>query len=105
MDYGKFRYTQQKKQAELRKRQPKNVLKEIKLTPRIEQHDIEIKVRRAKEFLEDNCSVRVSMSFRGRENNYKPQGIKILEQFKIEGYHSTDVRAEGNIISIILGKI
>jgi translation initiation factor IF-3 len=105
MDYSKHKYEQKKKLSEQKKKQQKNVVKEIRLTPRIEQHDIDIKIRRAKEFLEDNCNVRVSMSFKGRENNYKEHGKKIMEQFIIPGYNHTGIKTDGNIMSVTLGKV
>jgi len=104
MDYGKHKYAQQTEQAKQRKQQPKNVVKEIKLTPRIEQHDIDVKKKRTQEFLDSNFSVRVSMFFKGRENNYKAHGLKIIEMFKLDGYNHTDIRQEGNVISMTLTK-
>jgi len=105
LDYGKFKYSQHKKLVELKKKQPKHVVKEIKLTPRIEQHDVDIKIKRTKELLDDNCTVRVSMFFKGRENNYKVNGLKILEMFKMQGYNNTEIKQEGNVISMTLTKI
>jgi translation initiation factor IF-3 len=104
MDYGKFKYEQQKKMAEQRKNQPKVVVKEIRLSPRIDKHDIEIKLNQVKKFLEENCKVNISVQFRGRENSYKENGFKILQEFNIPGATITPPRSEGNTISITLVK-
>ena len=104
MDYSKFKYEQKKKHSEMKKNQPKNVLKEIKLSARIDKHDIDIKVNRVKQLLEQNCMVKVSVAFRGRENNYREQGFKILQNFKIEGYHFSEMKMEGHIVFMTIGK-
>ena len=105
MDYGKYRYEQQKKQANAKKNQPKNIIKEIRLSPRIEKHDIEIKIRKIKEFISDNATVRVSMNFKGRENSHKDIGLKIIEEFKhIPGTNASEINFMGNQISLVLTK-
>jgi translation initiation factor IF-3 len=105
MDYGKYKYQLQKKQNESKKKQPKNVMKEIRLTPRIEPHDIQIKIAKIIEFIEDNCTVRISMSFKGRENAHKNIGVKILEAFKnIPGTTSSEMSSMGNQISLTVTK-
>jgi translation initiation factor IF-3 len=105
MDYGKFKYEQHKKQVEAKKKQPKNIVKEIKLTPRIEKHDIEIKVRKTLEFIKADCTVRVSISFRGRENTHKEIGYKIIENFKnLPGVETSETSSFGNQISLTLTK-
>ncbi len=104
LDYGKFKYEQAKKLAENKKNQPKNILKEIRLSPRIDKHDIGIKVNQVKKFLEENCKVQVSVNFRGRENSYKEIGYEILNNFKIEGANVTGPKTEGNSITILLTK-
>ena len=105
MNYGKYKYEQHKKQNEAKKKQPKNVVKEIRLTPRIEKHDIDIKLKKISEFIKDNNTVRVSMNFKGRENAHKDVGIKVMENFKnIPGINSSEFNFMGNQISIILTK-
>jgi translation initiation factor IF-3 len=104
MDYGKFKYEQTKKMAENKKNQPKNILKEIRLSPRIDKHDIEIKVNQVKKFLNENCKVQVSVNFKGRENSYKEIGYNILENFKLEGINILGPKSEGNSITMLLSK-
>ena len=104
LDYGKFRYEQQKREHDSKKKQTKVEVKEIRLSPRIEQHDIEIKLEQVKKFLDKNCKVQVSVQFRGRENSYKEIGYGILNKFKIEGATITGPKSEGNSIMIILTK-
>jgi translation initiation factor IF-3 len=104
IDYGKFKYEQAKKIAENKKNQPKNLLKEIRLSPRIDKHDIEIKVNQVKKFLDENCKVQISVNFRGRENSYKEIGYQILENFKLENVNITGPKSEGNTITMLLTK-
>jgi translation initiation factor IF-3 len=105
LDYGKYKYEQHKKQMESKKKQPKNVIKEIRLTPRIEKHDVDIKIRKILEFMEDNCTVRVSMSFKGRENAHKDIGLKVIDAFRhIAGTHASELSSMGNQISLTLTK-
>ncbi len=104
IDYGKFKYEQAKKLAENKKNQPKNLLKEIRLSPRIDKHDIEIKVNQVKKFLDENCKVQISVNFRGRENSYKEIGYQILDNFKLENVNITGPKSEGNTITMLLTK-
>lgn len=105
MDYGKFKYKQIKEEAESRKKQPKNTIKEIKLSPRIDKHDIEIKMRKAQELLDDDFQVKILMQFRGRENSHKDVGIKVLEQFKALKANISSYKFEGNTIFLNLTKV
>jgi translation initiation factor IF-3 len=81
MDYGKFIYDKKKKEKEARKKQHKTQLKEIKLSPKIGEHDIEHKRKHAKKFLESGNKVKVSMFFRGRERAFTERGIDIMYKF------------------------
>ena len=87
MDYSKFLYEQSKKQKEARKNQKVVELKEIRLSVTIEDHDIEIKANNAKRFLSDENKVKVSIRFKGRENNYTNLGTQVMNTFisKIDG--------------------
>jgi len=67
MDYGKFKYEQSKREREARKRQKSVEIKEVKMRPKIEDHDFEVKARNAERFLEDNNKVKATIMFRGRE--------------------------------------
>lgn len=81
MDYGKFIYEQSKKDKEARKKQKVVSLKEIRLSPSIEEHDITIKATNARKFLMDEDKVKVTVRFRGREADYSYIGHKILDSF------------------------
>lgn len=77
MDYGKFRYEESKKDHERKKKQAIVVVKEVKLRPKTEAHDLEHKVKNLKIFIEDNCKVKVTIMFRGREITH-PEQAKVL---------------------------
>lgn len=81
MDYGKFLYEQTKKEKEAKKKQKVVNIKEIRLSPSIEDHDITIKANNAKKFLLDEDKVKVTVRFRGREADYSYIGKKILDKF------------------------
>ncbi len=81
MDYGQYKYQQAKKQKEAKKKQKQITVKEIKLRPRIEQHDYDFKYNHAVKFLEHGDKVRFIMQFRGREMAHKELGQKIMERF------------------------
>ena len=76
MDFGKFIYEQAKKEKENKKNQKVVVLKEVRLSPTIEEHDIEIKANNARKFLNDGDKVKVTVRFRGRETDYSFKGNK-----------------------------
>lgn len=79
LDYGKFKYEQKKKQAKNQKTHQVQI-KEIRLRPKIGDHDIEFKVKHAREFLEGKDKVKLNVQFRGRENAHHERGKEILEQ-------------------------
>ncbi len=79
IDYGKFKYMQQKKANEAKKKQAVVVIKEIQFRPNIETHDLEVKMKRAERFLADGDKLKLVMQFRGREMAYQAAG---LEKFK-----------------------
>lgn len=81
MDYGKYLYEQTKKVKEAKKNQKVVNIKEIRLSPTIEEHDIEIKANRAKQFLQEEDKVKVTVRFRGREADYSYKGNAILDLF------------------------
>jgi translation initiation factor IF-3 len=80
MDYGKFKYTEKKQQSEAKKKQVVVQLKEIKLRPRTEEHDYEVKIKKIREFLEEANKARVTVMFRGREITHRELGQKVLER-------------------------
>ncbi len=82
MDYGKFRYEQQKKAKEQRKKQAgQGELKEVRFRPRTDDHDYDFKLKHAREFLEKGNKVKAWVQFRGRDIIYKDQGLDMLERF------------------------
>ncbi len=82
MDYGKFRYQQSKKVQVSKKSQTVIQVKEIRLRPKTEEHDLEVKVKHVRKFLEQHNKVKISMMFRGREIAYTDIGRKIMEDIK-----------------------
>lgn len=81
MDFGKFKYEQSKKEKEAKKKQKVIDVKEIRLTPRTDDHDIDVKANRAKKFLADGDKVKVTVRFRGRETGHTAFGMEILNKF------------------------
>lgn len=81
MDYGKYRFEQQKKEKEQRKNQKTVQVKEVRLTPQIEDHDFNTKARNAQKFLKKGDKVKVSVRFRGRAITHKELGQQVLERF------------------------
>ena len=82
MDYGKFRYQQQKKKAEARKKQKIIEIKELKLRPGIETHDLDVKMKAALRFLDEGDKVKFTLRFRGREMAHKELGLKVFLRVK-----------------------
>ncbi len=80
MDYGKYRFEESKKEHLRKKKQATVVVKEIKLRPKTELHDLAIKVKRLKGFLEENYKVKVTIMFRGREVAHPEQAEKLVEK-------------------------
>jgi translation initiation factor IF-3 len=80
MDYGKFRYEQQKKQQEARKKQTTIQLKEIKFRPKTDEHDFQTKIKHIRRFIESGDRCKVTIFFRGREIVHKGKGSEILER-------------------------
>ncbi|ERK31016.1 translation initiation factor IF-3 [Clostridium intestinale] len=81
MDYGKYIYEQSKKDKEAKKKQKVINLKEIRVSPKIEEHDVLIKSNNARKFLEEGDKVKITVRFRGREAEYSHVGRKILDNF------------------------
>jgi len=81
MDYGKFRYDQQKREKEAKKKQKIIEVKEIRLSTFIEQHDLEIKGAMAKKFLADGDKLKVSLRFKGRERGRTDRGFEVMQRF------------------------
>ena len=82
IDYGKYKYQVQKKQAEAKKKQKTFEVKEVKLRPGIEDNDYEVKLRSIHRFLKDGDKVKITLRFRGREMAYHQRGMDILKKLK-----------------------
>ena len=106
MDYGKFKYQQSKKQQEARRRQTTIQVKEIKVRPKIEEHDMAFKLRNTRRFLEDGDKVKISVIFRGREIAHTDRGFKLLAQMTESladvGTVEQNPRLEGRNLSMIV---
>lgn len=84
MDYGKYRYKQNKKMHDAKKSQTVIQVKEIKLKPKTEDHDVQVKIKHIRKFLNNNDKVKVSMMFRGREIAFTDIGRKLMEKIRDE---------------------
>jgi translation initiation factor IF-3 len=106
LDFSKFLYEQEKQQREARKKQKAGLLKEVRFRPNIGTHDLEIKMKHIKEFLGERDKVRVTIVFRGRENQHKDLGIKMLnvisEQLKEIAAAEGNLQSLGNRIMLTL---
>ena len=80
LDYGKFKYEQQKKRNEARKKQKIIEVKEIKMRPGIDEHDYQVKMRSMRRFLGDGDKVKVTIRFRGREMAHQELGMRVLDR-------------------------
>ncbi len=80
MDFGKFKYEQQKREAEAKKKQKIIEIKEIKFRPGTDTHDYEVKMRSVKKFLEDGDKVKITLRFRGREMAHQQLGAELLNR-------------------------
>jgi translation initiation factor IF-3 len=82
LDYGKFKYEQQKKKNEARKKQKVIEIKEVKVRPNIDENDYQVKMRAMKSFIEEGDKVKVTLRFRGREMAHQDLGVKVLERIR-----------------------
>lgn len=84
VDYGKFKYEQQKKKNEARKKQKVIDIKEIKVRPNIDENDYKVKLNAMKRFINDGDKVKITLRFRGREMAHQELGGQVLERFRID---------------------
>ena len=84
LDYGKFKYEEQKKRNEAKKKQKVVEIKEIKMRPGIDTHDYDVKMRAARKFLDNGDKVKVTIRFRGREMAHQNLGLKVLLRMQEE---------------------
>jgi translation initiation factor IF-3 len=106
MDYGKFKYEQQKKANEARKKQKVIDVKEIKIRPSIEEHDYQVKLRAARRFIEEGDKVKVTLRYRGREMAHQELGMEVLNRMKTElldiGKMEMEPRKEGRQVMMVV---
>ncbi len=96
LDYGKFRFLEQKKAAEARKKQKTVEVKEIKLRPGIDDHDYDVKMKAMKSFFEEGNKVKITLRFRGREMAHQALGLKVLDRVKADVGDIAKVEMEPN---------
>lgn len=108
MNYGKYKFEQAKREKEAKKKQKTFELKEIRITPNIEEHDFAFKCKNAKKFIEEGNKVKITVRFRGRELNYVKQGETALNKFieELQEVATPEKRPilEGKNMFIILAK-
>src|SRR5688572_28089125 len=106
MDFGKFKYEEKKKQADARKRQTIVELKEIKIRPKTDDHDMEFKLKHIRRFLEEGDKVKITCRFRGREITHPETAQKqldyIAERIQDIGSVETTARMEGRTMTLVL---
>ncbi len=105
MDYSKYKYDQEKKEKLAKKHQKKTHLKEIKLRPKIEEHDYQVKLRNMERFLTRGDKVKVTLMFRGREMRHQELGRRLLDRFITDANRIGQVErnpvAEGRFINVV----
>ncbi|MCR4855629.1 MAG: translation initiation factor IF-3 [Erysipelotrichaceae bacterium] len=106
LDYGKFRFEAQKKAKEAKKKQSNTEIKPLRLSPVIDTHDFDTKMKQARKWLESGMKVKIDMRFRGRMMTRQEVGLKIMNEFveKLSDVSSVDKqpKLEGNIMSCVL---
>ena len=106
MDYGKYKYEQQKKANEARKKQKVIEIKEIKMRPTIDDHDYDVKMRAMQRFFEEGDKVKITLRYRGREMAHQEIGTKLLDKVKADVAEfakvEQDARFEGRQVVMVL---
>lgn len=106
MDYGKYKYSAQKKAAEARKKQKIVEIKEIKLRPMIDDHDYDVKMRAMQRFFEEGDKVKITLRYRGREMAHQEIGTKLLDKVKSDvaafAKVEQDAKFEGRQVVMVL---
>ena len=107
MDYGRFKYQQDKRQQEAKKKQTRIQVKEIKVRPKTDTHDLEVKLGHIRKFIEKKNKVKVTVVFRGREITLTERGKELLEQIaETAGEFATieqHPKLEGRTMAMLLG--
>lgn len=106
LDYGKFRYSKQKKDAEAKKKQHVTQLKELRIRPGTDVHDVERQLKKAQEFLSEGQRVKFTLRFRGREMAHQDLGrsklTSIAEQLSDYGWVEIEPRTEGRVMHLVM---
>jgi len=106
LDLGKYKYELQKRRNEAKKKQKVVEVKELKLTPMIDVHDYEVKLKNARRFLEDGNKVKFTLKFRGRELSYQDQGLDVLNRIKADlegiGRVEQEAKLEGKSMGMLV---
>ena len=97
LDYGKYRFLEQKKTAEARKRQKIVEVKEIKLRPGIDEHDYDVKMKAVHRFFDEGDKVKITLRFRGREMAHQDLGFRLLDRVKQETLGIAKVESEPSL--------
>jgi translation initiation factor IF-3 len=97
LDYGKYKYQEQKKQAEARKKQKVVEVKEIKFRPMIDDHDYQVKMRSMQRFFEEGDKVKVTLRFRGREMAHQELGVQLLNRVKDDTVNVAKIESEPRV--------
>ena len=107
MDFGKYQYEKSKKMKEGKKKQHTVTVKEIRLRPKTDSHDLETKLKQARKFLEQKNKVKFTVMFRGRELAYKEMGKemldKVIEHLSDVGVLESPAKLEGRRMSMLMG--
>ncbi len=108
MDFGKYIYEQRKKEKLNKKKQHTIVVKEIRMRPKTDTHDLEFKVKHARAFLEQKNKVKFTVQFRGRELAYKEFGYKLLERVQemLEDVAKVEsgIKSEGRFMNMVMSQ-
>ena len=109
VDYGKFRYEQAKREKESKKHQHATKVKEVQLSPKIDPHDLAVKVGHAIDFLCEDMKVKVTLKFRGREMAHTEFGFQVIEKFLAEiaayGHPDFDPKLIGRGINLMISPL
>ncbi|MCX6808817.1 MAG: translation initiation factor IF-3 [Candidatus Berkelbacteria bacterium] len=107
MDFGRYKYDLAKKEKEARAKHKETILKEIRLTFKIGDHDIEYKAKQARDFFDDGNQIKVSMRLRGRENALVPIALEVFKKFATRAdlsYERPPVKAGNQIVAMMTEK-
>ncbi len=109
IDYGKFRYQQTKRDRGQKKGQQQGKLKELKIKPNIDDHDFQVKLKKAREFVEKGNKVRLTCMFRGREMTRQERGREVIERFTLSikdiAFREALVKMMGRNLSVVFAPV